>query len=74
MERTSVRGGFGIFYEPMDNQYRFYQDTDPPSDARVTVNNPAPETFPRPFGAINISNLIFSGQGIDPGVRRANAT
>lgn len=66
--KTSVRGGFGIFYELMDNQYRFYQDTNPPSAARVTVNNPPPDSFPRPFGAINLSNLIFSGRGVDPNI------
>ncbi len=67
--RTTVRAGFGVFYELIDDYYRFFQDSSPPfttrADLKTNIN------FPKPFSALNLANITLSGRGVFPNVEPA---
>ena len=45
--RTSVRGGYGMFYDEIENEFRFFTANNAPFFSLVQVNN---GTFPNGFG------------------------
>lgn len=54
--RTSVRGGAGVFYEPiLGNVYRAYGNRTPPYFRLLNVSNPS---FPDPFNVLTPRNRL----------------
>ena len=65
--RTSVRAGFGMFFEQIEPpHYHFYNEGVPPAFLRVSLPNPS---FPQPFaGGVDISNLLPDMYGVDENI------
>lgn len=68
--KTSVRGGIGMFYEVVDNMYRFFQDINPPFTTRADFSG-ALVRFPQPFVGLNANQITVTTRTIDPNIEPA---
>ncbi len=62
--RTSVRAGFGVFYNQIDNDYRFFLHINPPFSPRAETRT----GFPNPFAVVPLDELELSGRSVDPNI------
>src|SRR5207244_2939824 len=65
--KTSVRAGWGMFYEQLDNDFRFNASLNPPFVVRVDWSGSAIPGFPHPFQSpnVNVGNFPVSSRAID---------
>lgn len=66
--RTAVRAGFGVFYEQLDNIFRFYTHINPPFSTRADFST---LSFPRPFVGLDVSQIRVTARTIDPNIEPA---
>ncbi|MBI4483287.1 MAG: TonB-dependent receptor [Acidobacteria bacterium] len=63
--KTSLRAGFGLFYDQIDNAHRFFTHINPPFAPRAETPGGA-GGFPRPFDNFPVSGLLVTGRSVDP--------
>ena len=69
--RTVIRVGGGMFFEQLDNKFRFFMDASPPFTARAQFSGEGDVPFPRPFEGRDASELTIEGRGVDPNAEKA---
>lgn len=67
-EKTSLRAGFGVFYDQIESEYRWYWRTNPPFDAAIDLQgaDASIDVFPSPWGAVDIEDAVIAARVIDP--------
>ena len=66
--KTSVRAGWGMFYEQLDADYRFFAALQPPFILRLDWERAQVPDFPHPFASpkYDVSNVPVTARAIDP--------
>ncbi|MBI4481361.1 MAG: TonB-dependent receptor [Acidobacteria bacterium] len=64
--KTSLRAGFGVFYDQIVSNYRFYTHINPPFAPRAETT--LTTGFPNPFANFPIDRLQLSGRSVDPDI------
>ena len=62
--KTSVQAGYGIFYDQIESEYRFFTHINPPFAPRAQTS--APGAFPIPWSVVDVGALQTVGRSIDP--------
>ncbi len=60
--KLAVRGGFGIFYDQIDSEFRFFTASNPPFDSSLNVTNPP---FPLGFSGALGQAPLTAPDGMD---------
>lgn len=62
--KTSVKAGYGVFYDQVESEFRFFTHINPPFAPRAQTS--APGSFPIPWAVLDVGELETVGRSIDP--------
>jgi hypothetical protein len=64
--KTSVQGGFGVFYDQIEHDFRFFTHINAPFAPRAETALRG--AFPVPWGIVQFTDLVPRGRSVDPNI------